>query len=58
MPGSDQNSSGFAMDLLQKADVIATPGVGFGPSGEGFIRMALTVSEERIKEAVERIAKL
>jgi len=58
VPGSNQNSSSFAMDLLQKADVIATPGVGFGPSGEGFIRMALTVSEERIKEAVSRISSL
>ena len=32
--------------------------IGLGPSGEGFIRMTLTVPEERIREAVERIGKL
>ena len=34
---------------------MVTPGVGFGEHGEGFIRFALTVDEERLKEAVERI---
>jgi len=41
--------------LLQKAGIVATPGVGFGECGEGFIRMALTVPKEKIEEAVERI---
>ncbi len=45
----------FASTLLQKAGIVTTPGVGFGEHGEGFIRVALTVPEERIKEAVERI---
>ena len=45
----------FASLLLQKAGIVATPGVGFGECGEGFIRVALTVPKERIKEAVERI---
>lgn len=44
--------------LLEKADIVATPGVGFGKYGEGYIRMALTVPVERIKEAVERIKKI
>jgi LL-diaminopimelate aminotransferase len=48
----------FAQTLLEKADIVATPGVGFGKYGEGYIRMALTVSGERIKEALERIRKL
>ncbi len=48
----------FARLLLEKADIIATPGVGFGKHGEGYIRMALTVAEERIKEALERLARL
>ena len=41
--------------LLTKAGIVTTPGNGFGPSGEGYIRIALTVNEERLKEAVERI---
>ncbi len=48
----------FAQTLLDKANIVATPGVGFGRFGEGYIRMALTVPKERIKEAVERIRKL
>jgi len=35
--------------------VVITPGIGFGQYGEGFVRFALTQSEERIKEALERI---
>ncbi len=52
------NSVTFAQLLLEKVNIVATPGVGFGKYGEGYIRMALTVPKERIKEAVERIKKL
>jgi LL-diaminopimelate aminotransferase len=51
-------STGFAMTLLKEAGIVTTPGNGFGEPGEGYIRMALTVPEERIKEAVERMKKL
>jgi LL-diaminopimelate aminotransferase len=49
---------GFAAHLLKAADIVATPGVGFGRFGQGYIRMALTVSEDRIKEALRRIKKI
>ena len=55
-PGFD--SSGFATYLLNRAGVLATPGNGFGEAGEGYIRFALTASNDRIKEAVERIGKV
>lgn len=54
-PGKDSRS--FAKLLIEKAGVVATPGVGFGASGEGYIRFALTVPVARIKEAVQRISK-
>jgi len=41
--------------LLYKCGVLATPGIGFGPSGEGYLRFALTVSKKRISEAIERM---
>jgi len=44
--------------LLTEAGIVTTPGVGFGPHGEGFIRAALTVPVERIREAVRRIGKI
>ncbi len=49
------SSLDFASMLLDKADIVVTPGTGFGPSGEGFVRAALTVDVERIKEALSRL---
>lgn len=51
------DSSGFVAHILKEAGVMATPGNGFGGPGEGYVRFALTVPVERIKEAVERIGK-
>ncbi len=51
-------SASFATLLLDEAGIVATPGNGFGEAGEGYIRMALTVTEERIEEAIERIKKI
>ncbi|MBI3010491.1 MAG: LL-diaminopimelate aminotransferase [Candidatus Omnitrophica bacterium] len=53
-----ESSMVFAARLLEKAHVILTPGVGFGPSGEGFVRLSLTLATERIQEAVDRITKV
>ncbi len=53
-----ENSIDFAGRLLKDADIVATPGVGFGKYGEGYIRMALTVPKDRIKEALERLKKI
>ncbi len=51
-----------AMDLcsriIEEAHVITVPGAGFGPAGEGFLRMALTVDVSRLREAVDRISRL
>ena len=52
------SSISFAKLLLEEAGIVATPGVGFGEAGEGYIRFALTKPVERIKEAVERMKKL
>jgi LL-diaminopimelate aminotransferase len=51
-------SADTAAKLLEQADIVMTPGNGFGKSGEGYLRAALTVPEERIAQAVERIRKL
>jgi LL-diaminopimelate aminotransferase len=52
------NSIEFVARLLKEAEVLCTPGVGFGNEGEGYVRFALTQSKEKIKEAVERIGRL
>ncbi|MDR2613686.1 MAG: LL-diaminopimelate aminotransferase [Deltaproteobacteria bacterium] len=52
------DSKGFCSKLLNDAGVVSTPGVGFGPSGEGYVRFALVQEVPRLKEAAERIASL
>ncbi len=58
IPKGFNDSLETARAFLDKADIIVTPGVGFGKAGEGFVRMALTVSKDRINEAVQRIKKV
>lgn len=51
-------SADFCTRLLEEADVVTTPGIGFGQSGEGFIRATLTVDTPRLLQAAERIGRL
>ncbi|MEW4289363.1 pyridoxal phosphate-dependent aminotransferase [Rossellomorea marisflavi] len=44
--------------LLEKAHVAVAPGIGFGDHGEGYVRVGLLTSEERLQEAVKRIENL
>ncbi len=55
-PGG-QNSWQFFEEMLYGTHVVCTPGVGFGPSGEGFIRLSAFSSHEDTEEALDRIAK-
>ncbi len=48
-------SASFTAHLLEKAGIVTTPGNGFGAPGEGYIRMALTTTKERLAEAVDRL---
>jgi LL-diaminopimelate aminotransferase len=48
-------SASFTELVLAEAAVVVSPGPAYGPSGEGFVRLSLTVADERLSEAVERI---
>jgi LL-diaminopimelate aminotransferase len=48
-------SASFAELVLEEAGVVVSPGPSFGPSGEGFVRLSLTVPDERLDEAARRI---
>jgi LL-diaminopimelate aminotransferase len=48
-------SAEFTELVLQRTGVVISPGPGYGPSGEGFVRISLTVADERLEEAVRRI---
>jgi aminotransferase len=51
------NSWDFALELLDKAQVAVVPGIAFGPSGEGHVRMSFGRSEEDINKAFDRLEK-
>lgn len=53
-----ETSLAFAERVFDEAGVIVTPGTAYGEAGEGFVRMALTIPEERIAEAVQRIGAI
>ncbi len=52
------SSTDLCAKLLEEADVVTTPGLGFGRTADGYIRVALTVETPRLLEAVDRISKL
>jgi LL-diaminopimelate aminotransferase len=51
------SSMEFSNLLLEKTGIIVTPGIGYGEYGESYVRIALTVEEKRLEEAVERMEK-
>jgi aspartate/methionine/tyrosine aminotransferase len=57
IPHGRMDSQAFALELMEKAGVIVTPGASFGPSGEGYVRFALVMPPERLREACKRIGE-
>ncbi|MEY2191440.1 pyridoxal phosphate-dependent aminotransferase [Neobacillus sp. BF23-41] len=53
-----KTSEEFANILLEQAHIMVAPGIGFGEFGEGYVRVGLLTSEQRLAEAVERISRL
>lgn len=48
-------STEFANLLLDKCGIVVPPGIGYGASGEGYFRIALTIADERLHEAIQRM---
>jgi alanine-synthesizing transaminase len=57
-PYAEMGSMAFTLDLLDRANVAVSPGIGFGPSGDGHVRFALVENEHRIAQAVRGIRKV
>lgn len=57
LPHGRTGSLAFTLELMEKTGVIVTPGASFGPAGEGYVRFALVLPPEKIKEAVAQIGK-
>lgn len=55
IPRKYEKSLDVTADMLNQAGVLVAPGSGFGKAGEGYVRVALCVPEERLKEAIKRM---
>ncbi len=53
----DMGSMEFAMRLMEDAEVAVSPGIGFGPEGEGAVRMALIENRQRLQQAARQIRR-
>ena len=54
-PTRDMSSAAFCEMVLDRAAVVVAPGAGYGSLGEGYARISLTVSDDRLEEALERL---
>ena len=52
-----ESSVDFTARLLDEAGVVVAPGTGYGPSGEGYIRLSITIPDSRLDEGCERVRK-
>jgi alanine-synthesizing transaminase len=56
-PYREMGSLEFSSFLVREANVATSPGVGFGPGGEGYVRFALIENEQRIAQAVRNLRR-
>lgn len=56
-PWSEMGSINFAMKLIEEAGVAVSPGGGFGPDGEGYLRLAIVENSKRLRQAVKAIGR-
>jgi acetylornithine aminotransferase len=57
VPG-ERPSLAWALDLLDRADVVVAPGSFFGPEGEGYVRMAMVPTQDECERAAASLARL
>jgi LL-diaminopimelate aminotransferase len=58
IPDGFETSAAYCEHVLERTGVVISPGGAYGPSGEGWFRISLTTPDERLAEAVQRLASL
>jgi LL-diaminopimelate aminotransferase len=56
LPEGEHSSAGYAARLIDATGVVVTPGVSYGAAGEGYIRLSLTLADDRVEEGLRRLA--
>lgn len=57
LPVGETNSADYAERLVKETGVVLTPGSSYGDAGEGYIRISLTLSDDRLDEALDRLSR-
>lgn len=56
LPEGEHSSADYAGRLIDATGVVVTPGVSYGPAGEGYIRLSLTLADDRVEEGLRRLS--
>ena len=56
LPHSERSSAEYAARLVEETGVVVTPGLSYGEAGEGYIRLSLTLPDDRVEEGMRRLA--
>ena len=57
LPDGEPSSAAYAQRLVERTGVVLTPGVGYGEAGEGYVRISLTIADDRLGEALDRLSR-
>ena len=57
LPSDEPSSGDYAARLVNETGVVVTPGASYGPAGEGYVRISLTVPDDRLEEALARLSR-
>jgi LL-diaminopimelate aminotransferase len=56
LPSSERSSADFASRLIEETGVVITPGASYGEVGEGYVRLSLTIADDRLEEGLRRLS--
>ena len=56
LPEGDRSSADYARRLVEEAGVVVTPGLAYGEAGEGYVRLSLTIADDRLEEGLRRLS--
>jgi len=57
LPPTEPSSGDYAARLVNETGVVLTPGASYGPAGEGYVRISLTIADDRLEEALSRLSR-
>jgi LL-diaminopimelate aminotransferase len=56
LPSGERSSADFASRLIEETGVVITPGASYGEGGEGYVRLSLTIADDRLEEGLRRLS--